>query len=250
MSFEYQKSGKIAEIIINRPQKRNAINFEMWLDLPKMLEDANKDNSVKILRLQSSEMGIFSSGADLSEMLENINDKSWLKENQRRINAAQFALTRFAKPALAQIDGDCIGAGMGLALACDFRIATNSSRFGIPPAKLGLIYPLHDTKLLVDLIGPSKAKFLLYTGEMLDAVRAYEIGLIDEINENSNALCEKLCERSSYSQIYAKQNIRAILEGQAFDNDASLESFLKSFENEDFKEGVSAFLEKRKPNFK
>jgi enoyl-CoA hydratase/carnithine racemase len=247
MTLRLETSGRIARLLIDRAVKRNAFNQTMWLQLPLLLAEA--DASVRLIILQSAEPGVFCAGADIAELSANASNADWRAANQAAINAAQYALTRAAKPVIAMIDGDCIGGGCGLALACDLRVATPRARFGITPAKLGLVYPLHDTKLLVDLVGPAKAKEILFTGALLDAEEAQQIGLINRIAESADDLIETMLGTSGHSQRESKRMIRRILDGQAEDDADSLARFADAFTQPDFREGVSAFLAKRKANF-
>lgn len=248
MSFDLNIIGNIAHISINRAEKRNAITQEMWRQLLEILHEI-KGNGAKLILLKSAHPGVFCAGADIKEMLDNTENTAWFAENQKLINKAQFELSQTQVPTICEIDGDCVGGGMGLALACDFRIATKNSRFGITPAKLGLVYPLHDTKLLLDLVGPSKAKRLLFTGELINAECALKIGLIDEMAESAQLFIDKILECSNYSQREIKTIIRAILNGQTNDSPDNLRVFLESFSGADFKEGATAFKEKRRPKF-
>ena len=172
MSLRLEKHGAIAHLLIDRSAKRNAFNQAMWEQLPALVADAMGDDSVRVLLLQSAEPGVFCAGADIGEMLANTGNPVWGRGNQAAIFRAQYELTRAAKPTIAFVDGDCVGGGCGLAIACDIRVATPRSRFGITPANLGLVYPLHDTKLLVDLVGPGQAKRMLYSAQLLTAVEA------------------------------------------------------------------------------
>jgi enoyl-CoA hydratase/carnithine racemase len=221
----------------------------MWDGLPAIVSEAMTRPAVRLLVLESGTPGIFCAGADISELLERSNDADWRAANQAAINRAQYELTRAPKPTLAFIDGDCVGGGCGLALACDLRVATPRARFGITPAKLGLVYPLHDTKLLVDLVGPSHAKRLLFTGALIGAEEALGIGLIDQIADDSNALVEAIVAASPHSQRETKAMIRRILDGQAADDHATRNVFAEAFTLPDFQEGVRAFTEKRRPSF-
>jgi enoyl-CoA hydratase/carnithine racemase len=249
MSLRLEISGRVARLLIDRAAKRNAFDQAMWLQLPLLLERALVDDAVRLIVLQSAEPGVFCAGADISELAANAENAEWRAANQAAINAAQYALTRAAKPLIAMIDGDCIGGGCGLALACDLRVATPRARFGITPAKLGLVYPLHDTKLLVDLVGPAKAKEILFTGALLDAEEAHRIGLINRIADSAGDLIETMLGTSGHSQRESKRMIRRILDGQAEDDADSLARFADAFTQPDFREGVSAFLAKRKANF-
>ena len=249
MSLRLETSGRVARLLIDRAAKRNAFNQAMWLQLPLLLAEAVADETVRLITLQSATPGVFCAGADIAELSANAYNPDWRAANQAAINAAQYALTRAAKPVIAMIDGDCIGGGCGLALGCDLRVATLRARFGITPAKLGLVYPLHDTKLLVDLVGPAKAKEILFTGALIDADEAQRIGLINRITDNADDLIETMLSTSGHSQRESKALIRRILDGQAEDDADSRARFADAFTRVDFREGVAAFLEKRKANF-
>ena len=249
MTLCLEISGRIARLLIDRAAKRNAFDQAMWLQLPLLLERALADGAVRLIVLQSAEPGVFCAGADISELSANASNADWRAANQAAINAAQYALARAAKPVIAMIDGDCIGGGCGLALACDLRVATARARFGITPAKLGLVYPLHDTKLLVDQVGPAKAKEILFTGALMNAEEAHRIGLINRIADHADDLIETMLSTSGHSQRESKAVIRRILDGQAEDDSDSLARFAEAFTRADFREGVAAFLQKRKANF-
>ena len=239
----------VARLLIDRPAKRNSMTVAMFDAIPALLAEAEADDRVRAILLTSAHAGVFCAGADIGELAANADQPDWRAANQAAINAAQFALARVGRATVAFIDGDCVGGGCGLALACDIRVATPRARFGITPAKLGLVYPLHDTKLLVDLIGPGQAKRILYTGDLLDAAEARRIGLIDMIAEEPDDLLDRIAANSRHSQREAKRMIRRILDGQVHDDDATLTWFAAAFEGDDFREGVEAFLAKRRPDF-
>lgn len=254
MSLRLEKKGKIAHLLIDRPEKRNAFTQEMWELFPDLLADAMADEAIRVLIVHASAKdSAFCAGADIGEFGTGSSDPVWRAKNQAAIGKVQHDLAQAPKPTIAVIDGDCIGGGCGIALACDIRIAGSAARFGITPAKLGLVYPLHDTKLLVDAVGPSQAKRILFTGQILPAEEALRIGLItvlsDDPYEEATAMAKVMASVSSHSQRMSKQVIQRILEGQADDDEASRALFNAAFDGDDFKEGVSAFLEKRKPEF-
>lgn len=254
MTLRLQKKGKIAHLLIDRPEKRNAFTQEMWELFPDLLADAMADEAIRVLTVHASAKdSAFCAGADIGEFGTGSTDPVWRAKNQAAIGKVQHDLAQAPKPTIAVIDGDCIGGGCGIALACDIRIAGSAARFGITPAKLGLVYPLHDTKLLVDAVGPSQAKRILFTGQILPAEEALRIGLItvlsDDPYEEATAMAKVIASVSSHSQRMSKQVIQRIGEGQADDDEASRALFNAAFDGDDFKEGVSAFLEKRKPEF-
>lgn len=251
MNLRLEKDGPVARLLIDRTEKRNAFNMAMWEAFPALLADAVEDKAIRVLELRSAEPGTaFCAGADIKELLANKDKASWRSANQAEINRVQSQLARADIPTLAFVEGDCVGGGCGLAMACDMRVATPAARFGITPAKLGLVYPLHDVKLLVDLVGPGQAKRMLYTGELLDAEEAHRIGLIEFIADDSEFLIDQLLAASTYSAGHTKRFIRRVLDGQSEDDHETLGIFGAAFTREDFAEGTAAFVEKRKPKFR
>jgi len=245
--------GRIAHLLIDRAAKRNAITQAMWEHLPALVGQAMADDAVRVMILRAAEPGAFSAGADIAEFGAGARDPDWRRRNQAAIRAAMTALSSAPKPVVAAVEGDCVGGGCGLALACDVRMAAPVARFGITPARLGLVYSLHDTKLLVDLVGPSAAKRILYTAGLIDAAEALRIGMVDRIADDpvaaAIALAEDIAAVSPHSVREAKAMIGRVLAGQADDDDATLTLFAQAFEGPDFAEGVAAFLAKRKPEF-
>jgi enoyl-CoA hydratase/carnithine racemase len=249
MTLRLERDGNIARLLIDRPDKRNAFNLAMWLQIPLLLAEAMADEAVRLLILQSSTPGMFCAGADIGELLANKDDPDWRAANQAAINAAQYQLARATKPVIGFVDGDCVGGGCGLALACDFRVVTARSRFGITPSNLGLVYPLHDTKLLVDLVGPGQAKRMLFSAALLPADEAQRIGLIEIIAESPDEIAALIASKSLHSVKGVKDFVRRILDGQAGDDAQTLGIFAAAFTLPDFAEGTAAFVEKRKALF-
>lgn len=249
MTLRLEKDGAVSRLLIDRADKRNAFTIEMWQLLPELLAQASADAECRVLVVKSAAGGAFCAGADIAELLANKDDAAWRGENQKAINRAQFELTRFRLPTVAMIEGDCVGGGCGIALACDMRVAGPKARIGITPAKLGLVYPLHDVKLLVDLVGPGQAKRMLYTGMLLGAEEAKGVGLVEELAESEDALVVQLLAASPFSTQAIKGFVRQVLDGQVADDAESLRVFASAFEGADFREGTSAFVGKRKPVF-
>lgn len=253
--IQLSRDGVVGHLVLNRPDKLNALNKAMWAAIPKLLKEAEADKELKVLVVRGADSRAFAAGADISEFGEVFGTPEASKEFSRTVTEAHAALHNFPKPTIAQVQGRCIGGGCGLALCCDLRFAAAGATFGITPAKLGLAYRLPETKRLVDLVGPAKAKDILFSGRLLSAEEALRIGLIDQLFESGSihaeteAYCALLSRNSQYSIRAIKRIVNLILEGTPKDTAESLDLEAGGPEGDDFKEGTRAFLEKRKPDF-
>jgi enoyl-CoA hydratase/carnithine racemase len=233
----------VATLRIDRPGKRNAMSADMWRALPGILEPLAADPAVRVLVLAGAG-GTFCSGADIAEIAE----LSEGGDDTGLTVTAERALTRFPKPVIAMIEGFCVGGGCQLALACDLRLAAADARFGITPAKLGIVYPLSSTRRLVDHVGPSAAKSLLYTADLVGAERALRIGLVDEVLPAGElagrvyGLARTMAERSQLTLAAGKE----IVDGRAGED--RFRAWQEASRTE-LAEGVAAFLERRPPRF-
>lgn len=251
-----EKQGAIATIFLNRPSKRNALNLEMWVTLSRLLGELETDEQTKVVVIRGVDETAFAAGADISEFLSNRSSAQKAKEYNDLSMESVDRLHRFSKPTIAMIQKYAVGGGLDIALSCDFRFSAEDGIFAITPSKLGIVYNLTSTKRLVDLIGPSKTKEILYTARTLDVNEAYRIGLIDRIYNSSEIVSKTyefaalIAERSQVSVRGAKQMVQAILEGHTEENEEIATLVLQSFDSDDYKEGVQAFLEKRKPQFR
>ena len=250
-----EKKGEIATIYFNRPEKRNALTYEMWQEIPKLVEDVENDKAIKVLIIRGIDETSFAAGADISEFQTLRANAEGAKIYNEATHKAERALATMKKPSIAMIQSYCIGGGLEIALACDFRFSDTNGKFGITPAKLGLVYSLTATKQLVDIVGPAKAKYILFSGKILDVDDAYRIGLVDEVHrpeeivEKTYAFAESLCEKAQFSVRSMKEIIGLIMAGPTEESERTDYLRLISFDTDDYKEGVRAFLEKRKPKF-
>jgi enoyl-CoA hydratase/carnithine racemase len=197
----------------------------------------------------------FSAGADIAEMEQQLRDPPALEVTQQAVQVAQDAWARLPKPTIAVIEGACTGGGCGLALTCDLRLATPDSFFAIPPAKLGLVYSLVDTRRLVDVVGPARAKEMLFTGRRVAADEALQFGLVNrlvpaaELDVQAEALAREIAASAQSSVRAAKRIVDLIAAGAAEETAESRALYAGAFHGSDFLEGARAFLAKRLPKF-
>lgn len=250
-----ERKDDIGSIILNRTEKKNALTQAMWEAIPTLVAELDADKNVKVIVLKSADLTVFSAGADITEFEQIAKDAALREKSRIAIREAQRSLARMSKPTLAMISGPCVGGGCGLALACDIRIAADTARMGITPSKLGIVYSLQDSKQLTDVVGPSHAKSILYTGRLVGAAEALRIGLVNdvhplaELDEATTAFALSIAENSQWSVRGIKHVIRQILDGETDDTPETEAMFSGSFEGIDHKEGVTAFLARRKPVF-
>ncbi|HEY8947774.1 MAG TPA: enoyl-CoA hydratase-related protein [Rhizomicrobium sp.] len=240
----------VATITLNRSDKRNALNEAMWLGLAEAVKRADALPDAKIIVIRGGG-GHFAAGADISEFETVYASRERGTQYRRAVENGARAITDATKPAIAMIEGSCIGGGMAIALACDLRMASGTAKCGITPAKLGIVYSFGDTKRLVDVVGPSKAKDILFTGRIMDASEAQSIGLVDEVHAPDAlekavaAKCALLANNSQWSIRGAKEMVRLILSGAKEARETGDDAAGQA----DFREGRTAFLEKRPPKF-
>jgi enoyl-CoA hydratase/carnithine racemase len=246
------RDGPVATLLLNRPERRNAVTRAMWEALPPLLEMLAHDEATALLVLRGAG-GHFCGGADIGEFAAGYATPEQSARSNAAIRAGVEALAAFPKPALALIRGACVGGGVSLALACDLRLAGPEARFAITPAKLGLTYTLGDTSRLVRAVGVNRAKELLFTARTLDAGEALRIGLLDRVAEEPEAALAEMLEAMRTLSRPALRGLKRMVEAVAsgaHDETPELAAlFDDSFAGEDFREGYAAFLAKRSPRF-
>ncbi|MFI9641620.1 enoyl-CoA hydratase/isomerase family protein [Micromonospora sp. NPDC051925] len=236
-------TGAVATVTIRNPGRRNAMTPAMWRRLPVLLDGLEADPAVRVLVLTGAD-GAFCAGADLGDLDE------LLEAGDGSIAvAAEERLAAFTKPTVAAVEGPCVGGGCQLAVACDLRIVAPDARFGVPPARLGLVYPAPTTRRLTRLVGPSTAKFLLFTAELIDAERALRVGLADEVTDDLagriTAITAAISARSQLSIAAAKE----IIDDRA--GPARIAWWHRKVRDSgEAREGVAAHHERRTPEFR
>jgi enoyl-CoA hydratase/carnithine racemase len=249
-----ERDGAVAELVLARPDKQNAITRGMWQALIEHCAAIDADPGVRVVVVRG-EPPAFSAGADIAEFTDVFADETTARAYNELVQAALGRLERVGRPVIAQITGSCIGGGCGLAVACDLRFAAADARFGITPARLGLAYSLGDVKRLVDLVGPARAKDILFSGRLLDAEEALRIGLVDRVvpgGELARAVrdyASGLATVSGHSQRLIKRITRLVLDGAVAESEESRALRDSAVSHADFAEGRRAFLEKRRPRF-
>jgi len=249
------RSEDIAWIVFNRPDKRNALSLDMWQRLPALIDEVEDDPAVRVVVLRGVDERAFSAGADIAEFPTHRATEEGARRSGEITEAAQARIAAMRKPSIAMVQGPCIGGACGIAVACDFRFSDTSGTFGITPSTLGIVYTLAATKRLADLVGPAKAKYILFSGRKLDAAAAERIGLVDDVFAPADLearvvdFARTLASRAQFSVRGTKRIVQLITQGVTADNDESVRLNLESYATEDFREGVQAFLDKRPANF-
>ena len=237
----------VARVVIDRPDKRNAMTVAMWHDLAAIFLELAGDASVRAVVITGNGLS-FCAGADISALSA---DDAVMKA---AVSAAETAIRGIGVPTVAAISGHCMGGGTQIAVACDLRYADSSARFAVPPAKLAVVYPPDSTRALVALIGPSAVKRLIFTAETIDASEALRLGLVDrlvpvgELDLVVENLLASLAGRAMITQTSTKRIVNALVDqtsGEAEYRHA-LEAWAMSG---DGVEGPASFLAKRDPEF-
>lgn len=250
------KDAGIGWIIFNNPARHNAVSLDMWEALPLALDAYAADPDVRAIILKGAGDKAFVAGADISQFKEQRSSPAAVQHYNRTADEAAEALRNSPKPTIAMIRGYCIGGGTGIAVNCDIRIAAANARFGVPAAKLGLGYRFAGIKRLADVVGPSFAAEIFYTGRQFSAEEALQMGLVNRLVQTEE-LEKYTLDFAATIAANAPMTIasvkRALLE-YSKDPDqrdlAGCQALVDAcYTSDDYKEGQAAFMEKRKPVF-
>ena len=249
-----ERLDRVAIVTINRPDKLNALNIQTRLELSDALDDLREDDQIRVVIITGSGEKAFIAGADISEF------EGRTAVQQRAVMRSRNIFTTaedFPKPLIAMINGFCLGGGNELAMSCDLRIASEKARFGQPEINLGIIPGGGGTQRLPRLIGEGRAMQLILSGEMIDAAEAWRIGLVNEVHPadqlraRTMELALRIADKSPVALALAKTAVKADARTNLREGlDLEIDLFALCFSSDDMAEGVRAFLEKRRPDFK
>lgn len=249
--------GGIGWITLNNPERRNAISLAMWQAIGEVMEAFEADPEVRLAVISGAGGRAFAAGADISEFESNRANSQQKAEYGLVASRGQRALAQFSKPFIGMIQGFCIGGGLAVALSTDVRFASSDSRFGIPAAKLGLGYDYGGLAHLARLVGPSAAADIMFSARQLEADEALRIGLInrvvpvDQLEAQVREYAATIAANAPLTVRAAKAALRAWAHHEPNPRTEAIDTLVKQcFDSEDYKEGRTAFLEKRKPQFK
>ena len=252
-----QENG-VATVTFNRPDQRNAISYHGWLELQRIALDLEDDDGVRVVVFTGAGGKAFSAGADIKDFEAYRNNSAKSKIYSNAFDGAMDAVEALSKPTISLIKGFCVGGGCELSTATDIRIADDTSRFGIPVARLSILVGYREMRRLVNLVGAGNASYILLSARLLDAQDALRIGLVnyvlpaDDIDEYTYELANEMVPLAPLSHKRHKQILQTVLQNPALKDLSPEEQHrpFANFDSEDFQEGRSAFIERRTPEFK
>jgi len=246
----------IGLVTFNQPEKRNAMSVDMWQGLGEILDEFTVDDGVRVVVLTGQGHQAFVSGADISQFGQQRANASAQVEYDRLTSAGRAKLADFPKPVIARIRGFCLGGGLGIAMNADLRIAAVDSEYGIPAARLGIAYGFEMVRKLVSLVGPANARTLLYTGARIDSAEALRIGLVNQVVDDKDLsntvvdLARSIADNAPLSVRAAKLAVNEAVKSDNERDAAAVQAAVAAcFDSADYREGRTAFMEKRTPVF-
>jgi enoyl-CoA hydratase len=250
-----ERNGAIATVVLNNPQKLNAMYKAMWQGVRDTMQDLAADDSLRCIVLRGAGEKAFAAGADISEFATERADAAQASEYGALIHDAMQAVSTCRHPTVALIRGACIGGGLEIAAMCDLRICGESSRFGVPINRLGLTMGYGELQGLVGLVGRAVTLEILLEGRIFDAGEAHEKGLVnrvvpdEDVEREAYGTAERIAAGAPLAARWHKQFIERLTRPAQLSREEWNRGFA-CFDTEDYREGAEAFLEKRKPQFK
>ena len=256
MNTIFETDGPLAILTFNRPDARNAMTWDMYEALTDTCERVDRDDRVRVLILRGAGGKAFVSGTDISQF-QNFRDREDGLKYEERLDRVLDRLERVTKPTIAQVQGVAAGGGCAIALTCDLCVATPESTFGIPIARtLGNCLSAATCARLVELVGPAAVKDIMFTGRLVPAAEALALGMIarvvqaGEVDPVVRTLAAEIAANAPLTLRATKEILRRIQAKRRLDSGAADDVVEMCYTSEDFKEGVAAFLAKRRPNWK
>lgn len=250
-----ERDGDIATIVLNRPERMNALNRPAWERLGDQLEALAKDDRVRCVVLRGAGTRAFAAGADIQEFQNERATAAQARAYDQWATRVTEGLANFPHPTIALIMGACVGGGLEVAAVCDMRICGHSSRFGVPINRLGNTIAYPELKGLLALVGRATTLEILLEGRVFGADEAYAKGLVsrvvddDKVEEEAYAVARRIAAGAPLVNRWHKQFIRKLESGAPITEADVIENY-RCYDSEDFREGVAAFVAKRKPEFK
>lgn len=252
----FHKDGPLAVLTFNRPEARNAMTFAMYEFLAQQCEVVDNDPEIRVFVLRGAGGKAFASGTDISQFRAFQTPADALRYEET-INRIVGRLEAVQKPVIAMIEGVCVGGGFGMAMACDLRFCTPESRFGLPIARtLGNCLSMQNYGRLIDLVGTAKAKELLFTARLVEGPEAEQLGIVNAVVDGGGLeakvreIARQIAANAPLTITASKEAIRRVNAARRETGGDDHDIILSCYMSEDFKEGVSAFLEKRTPVWK
>lgn len=246
----------VGVVLFNQPAKRNAVSIEMWDGVCETLDLFAADNGVRVVVYAGAGGKAFVSGSDISQFAARRNSAEANAEFARLTGRGRSKLATFPKPSIACLQGYCVGGGIAIALQADLRVAASDAVFAIPAARLGIAYGIEPMERLMALVGPARARLMLYTGRRFTAEEAFTMGLVEMVAPEHDVvreavdLARSIVENAPLSVLAAKFTIEQVLK-DAVERDVAgvAEHMRRCMDSADYHEGRTAFTEKRKPVF-
>ena len=250
-----EREGWLATVVLNRPEKLNALNKEMWGGVGEAFRALDGDDDIRCVILRGAGEKAMGPGADIAEFAEARNNSTQAAEYGGLMHGSMAAIRDCRHPVIAQIHGLCVGGALELALMCDLRICGEGSRLGVPINRLGLVMAYPEVQALVGLVGPSVALEILYEGRVFDAAEAKDKGLVNrvvpdaDVAKEARETAERIAAGAPLVNRWHKKFVNRVASPEPLTDTEQAEGFA-CFDTEDFQEGVRAFLDKTKPDFK
>lgn len=250
-----ERDGSVASLVLNRPDKLNALDLPDWRRVGEIMSEFDADDSLRCIVVRGVDARAFSAGADIAGFETHRSTAKQVREYGRVLGTSLAAISSCRHPVVAAINGVCVGGGLEMSGACDMRICGASSRFGAPINKLGLTMSYAELETLIEIVGGAGLLEMLLAGEVFGAQRAYELGFVSRIVpdetwlEDAYALAHGIAERAPLVNRWHKKFVRRLSRPAPLTAE-ELDEGYAAYETEDYRIGYEAFLAKRKPQFK